>query len=409
VAALIAAWVSFGLLNSETPSKPTTKKRSNSINAARPIPIEDQIKHYEISTTADLSSLPALPPEDPPESELPPSTLLGGRTIDLSLFAVIRALDVLIPAFLAPYAPRAVKSSVQPAIFAASCAIIMHAWFYYPSRLPRAYNTWITRASELDQRLRLALRHAYSGTFVYGKDTGIGPLLGSQAVDLGLPYAYGDPAQTIPIPCEMVHCGTCKNCELHTLARWVRSWIFAAKMYFPLHALVMLKFLLPSKRQRGSKSEVLLTAIKGSARSSAFLASFVSLFFYGVCLSRTRLGPVLFPPPTEAASEKQQSLFQRIWPRITPQEWDSGLDVLTGCSLCGWSILVEEPRRQAEVMLFVLPRAAAVWVPRRYDRKYLHREQALFAASAAVVLAAVQEKPGLVRGVLGRVIGSVLG
>jgi hypothetical protein len=59
-------------------------------------------------------------------------------------------------------------------------------------------------------------------------------------------------------------------------------------------------------------------------------------------------------------------------------------------------------------VLFVLPRAAATWFPRRYVASQQWREQLGFAVSAAVVLTAAQEDPRRVRGVLGTVLHRVL-
>ena len=49
--------------------------------------------------------------------------------------------------------------------------------------------------------------------------------------------------------------------------------------------------------------------------------------------------------------------------------WDGGLDVGAGCVMCGWSILIEAERRRHEMAIFVAPRAAATFLPRRYPIK----------------------------------------
>ena len=233
----------------------------------------------------------------------------------------------------------------------------MHAFFYAPSHLPYTYVKWIDRIAECDERLIEALRQIYYGNFVYGKDTGIAPLLGSMAKDYGMPEERGDPAKTIPIPCELVHHGCGPSCEKHALWRFWRAWRLALGVYAPLQALMLLRLL------KGRKSSPLRSVLRVSAdavRSSAFLGAFVALFYYGVCLSRTRLGPKLFNKKT-----------------VTPQMWDGGLCVTGGCLLCGWSVLLETARRQTELMLFVVPRALGVYFPRRYLREVseMHTEE----------------------------------
>ena len=89
----------------------------------------------------------------------------------------------------------------------------MWAWIYVPDRLPRAYNRWISRAANVDVRLLEALRRVRQGTLVYGQDTGQAPLLQDMCKDYQWPLEWGDPALTVPIPCEMVHMGSGPSCE----------------------------------------------------------------------------------------------------------------------------------------------------------------------------------------------------
>lgn len=324
---------------------------------------------------------------------------LAGRTIDLTLFAVVRALDTVISTAVAQMKPssttRKAASKLPTPLFCFSAATIMWSWFYSPSRLPSSYNAWISAAAELDHRLVLALRHARYGTFQYGKDTGMAPLLGSMARDYGMPEEAGDPAKTVPVPCELVHMGCGKSCEKHALWRFWRGWAFAAKMYFPLQAVILCRHLVrtrqPGNRLAGLKINTLVAAVKNATRRSSFLGAFIALFYYGVCLSRTRLGPKLFSPKT-----------------VTPQMWDSGLCVLSACLLCGLSILAEESKRRLEIVLFVLPRAAATWLPRRYLPENRWREHVAFALSAAAIITAAQQDHTKVRGVFGKVLHRVL-
>lgn len=383
LAALISASVSFKLLN----NAPT--------NTAALAASE---------TTPVLNRFAPGPFDEPPEEGFVEMTTLSrpdlaGRTMDLTLFAVVRALDILTSTTTSTLHPssslRKATSKLPTPLFCFSAATIMWSWFYSPSRLPRSYNAWISAAAELDHRLVLALRHARYGTLQYGKDTGMAPLLGSMARDYGMPEEAGDPAKTVPVPCELVHMGCGKSCERHALWRFWRAWAFAAKMYFPLQAFVLLRQLVKTERSgnrlAGLSRQTLVAAVKDATRRSSFLGAFIAFFYYGVCLSRTRLGPRVFSLKT-----------------VTLQMWDSGLCVLSGCLLCGLSILVEESKRRLEIVLFVLPRAAATWFPRRYLPENRWKEHLTFVISAAVVMTAAQEDHRRVRGVFGKVLHRVL-
>ena len=119
---------------------------------------------------------------------------------------------------------------------------------------------------------------------------------------------------------------------------------------------------------------------------------FITLFYYGVCLSRTRIGPRILGRDAEACNKI-----------------DGGICVGTGCFLCGWSILIEKAGRRKDMGLFVAPRALATLFPRQYDADKQWRERLAFALSTAVVFTCVLENKSRVRGVLGSVLSRVLG
>ena len=334
VITFLSGWFSFQLLN------------KNRIC----LPIDD-VK--AIRDSADQGKNPGRELANPLEHHRPELT---GRTMDLTIYMVTRAVDVVACVAWNRWSRRRraqnrwttieslVPGLADAGVFAVSSAIVMWAWFYLPERLPRAYEKWIGQAAQVDSRLIEALRRVRRGVFVYGKDTGQAPLLQSMCKDYNWPMEWGDPAKMARIPCEMVHMGCGSNCEKHALYRFAKTFKFACATYIPLQIVF---------RLRGMKSATALRrALTDAARSSAFLSSFVSLFYYGVCLARTRLGPRIFDPKT-----------------VTPMMWDSGLCVGMGCFMCGWSVLAEKARKRQELALFVAPRAAATVLPRLYDKK----------------------------------------
>ncbi|KAK7755647.1 hypothetical protein SLS62_002257 [Diatrype stigma] len=285
----------------------------------------------------------------------------------------------------------------DPAIFAASSALIMWAWFYHPSQLPRAYHKWISSAAAVDPRLIEALQRCRRGELRYGHSgsgSGSGSkdkLLQSMCADYRWPLDWGDPAKAIPFPCEMVHMGCGPSCEYHALSRFARTFQWAMATYLPLNLLILTK-------RRDLRA--VAVALRNAARSSAFLGAFVALFYYGVCLARTRVGPrVLGLGSRDDDHDEEVQTRQHI---------DSGICVGAGCLLCGWSILLEKPGRAANMALFVAPRALATRLPRRYPRRLQGRETMAFALSAAAVLTCARENPRRVRGVLGKILELVL-
>ncbi|CAF3565930.1 unnamed protein product [Fusarium graminearum] len=337
-----------------------------------------------------------VPPKEgsPPDTE-PQTVRFAGRTMDLTLFAVTRALDVVVGDVWARHKARRLASNkwtkterfvsrfVDPLVFAASSGLVMWAWFYHPKRLPRSYNKWITSAASVDLRLIEALRRCHTGEFQYGKETGQAHLLQGMCVDYEWPLAWGDPAVVVPIPCQMVHMSSGPSCEHHAISRFFRAWKWSMATYLPLTLALAL---------RNPSHKALRRAIVSSCRSSSFLATFITLFYYGVCLSRTRIGPRL---PGGTTIERRQHM-------------DSGICVGTGCFLCGWSILIETEGRRKDIALFVAPRAMATILPRRYSLDKEWRERLVFAISTAIVFTCVSENPDRVRGVFGKMLKMVL-
>lgn len=382
LAALISAWFSLEILNNKAIAR---IDRKDSRQAA-------QDQQHIVANCTDLTLQTArILDSEVSQASLP---VMAGKTVDLTLLAVTRAVDSIVvnlyrrsyPSFantpLASSTLTAISRYADTFVFALSSGTVMWAWFYLPDRLPRAYNKWIGEVAQVDPRLIDVLRKAHAGEFIYGEDTGQAHILQSMCSDYGWPLAWGDPVRTTPIPCEMVHMGTGPSCHWHAAVRFSRAFQFALATNLPLQLLV---------KTRNPSFRALRRACEEAMRSSAFLGAFVSLFYYGVCLSRTRLGPSMFSRET-----------------ITPMMWDSGLCVGAGCVLCGWSILIEAEKRRMESALFVAPRALSKLLPREYDAKHFWKEKAGFSLSTAMLFTLACEDPRKVRGVLGQLIHSVL-
>lgn len=376
ICAFLSAWLAFGLLNKD---EGWVRKRAKSR-----------------ATQAQMHSF-----FDSPNQHYAPAPSYhmhyAGKTIDFTLFAVCRALDVLVittwirtigmrlhPGRIAPRLSTLAQRLADPGLFATAAAIIMWSWFYAPERLPKQYNQWISQVAGIDQRLINALRMCRRGELVYGSPETQDADLPSLCQELDLPQIWGDPSKTVPIPCELYHCGAGKSCEAHAGKRFLRTFRLAMRIYLPLQLIGLF-------RQSSLSRQRVTNFLKDAARSSSFLAAFVGLFYYSVCLARTRLGPVLI-------SKK----------KVTPQMWDSGLCVLAGCLACGWSIMLEKAGRRQEIAFFVAPRALATVLPRVYDKRHQRREQVTFAASVAIVMSAMQNQRHHVRGVFGKILESVL-
>ena len=343
LAALISAWFSLRLLNL-TKHHDVDERKSKKLPHEPRVRDDDALLQAEDRAPLTIRSLP---------SQTKIKCQLAGKTIDLTVLAVARAVDTIIINVWRQMRPatssrrptskitHTISKYADTLVFVLGSGTIMWAWFYLPDKLPHAYNKWIGQAAQVDPRLLVLLQEARAGKMIYGKDTGLAPILQDMCKEYKWPLVWGDPAQTVPIPCELVHMGTGPNCHWHAAVRFGRAFNFAMATYLPLQLFI---------KGRNPSATAFSKAIKEAVRSSAFLGAFVGLFYYGVCLSRTCLGPRLFGS----------------W-SISPLMWDSGLCVRAGCVLCGWSILLEAEKRRQELAMFVAPRALATLLPRNYD------------------------------------------
>lgn len=258
----------------------------------------------------------------------------------------------------------------------------MFSFIYSPDRLPPSYNSWIKSASGTDIRLIQTLRHMREGKLTYGVKSEYNYPLIQLCEEFKWPMEWADNTKTIPVPCSMVHMKVGQSCEYHAILRLIKSSFWALSTYIPLNMILAMQ---------NPSVNAIKRALRSSVRSSLFLGSFVSLFYYGLCLFRTRLGPLIYG----------DSVDKRI-------ETDSGLCTASGSMLCGWSILIESAKRRKELSLFVAPRAMATLFPRYLPPNQQWKEALAFSLSISVLFTAVAEKPNRVRGFLGKVLQKVL-
>lgn len=308
---------------------------------------------------------------------------LDNISFEITALALARSIDAVVrKVIFSINSSKGVRQSYDVFQFASSCFIIMFSWFYLPHNMQPKYRLWITKMANMDDDLVTALRHLRNKDLKYGVTGPYTTMLEPTAVKLGLPKEYGNTNKTIPIPCVMVHANSYKSCEVHALWRFYRGMKSSMMIYLPLNVLIAF-------RQRGiTKQKLLFKIVTKSLQSSAFLATFIALNWYSVCLVRQRLGPKLFP-------------------NATPQQLEEVWAPATGSLTCGLSILLEEPRRRTELALFVFAKAISIVLPNDLGRNKKTLDRTLFAASMAVLITSVKRDPTMVSGFFGSLLRSM--
>ncbi|KAI9021974.1 hypothetical protein DFJ74DRAFT_606771 [Hyaloraphidium curvatum] len=227
-------------------------------------------------------------------------------------------------------------------VFVGSCWAVMWCWFYEPRALPRSYNNWISRMSELHPSLHRGLRYIREGKLHYGKESPHNHLLFEVADGYGMPRHMGDIASFGPsnphgfqqIPCLLVHKGLTDSCPGHWKNVWTNGFKRSILIYLPIH--VIARIVSIGTRPKGSPRVNLLEVARRTAEdvvlSTSFLSTFITLVWMPICTLRSH---VFRPGFADTVG------------------YGPGL----GSFLSGFSILLERKSRRRELALFVLPRA----------------------------------------------------
>lgn len=300
------------------------------------------------------------------------------NSLDLTLLISTRAVDTALSSALLGVSGGKYASLGDGALFIVSSTLIMYSWFFHPERLPPAYRNWITLAANMDDEIVTMLRLIKEKKIEYGKEGPADEMMKAYCEKYGKDPSKGSLVANVPLPCNVVHAFKTPNCEIHALWRFVRGFQFAFKLYGGINL-----FMLFFPRKNSTISKRLLRSLKSSVRSSCFLATFIFLNWYGVCLARTRLLPKLFP-------------------KVPAKNWDDTICVASGSFLSGFSCFVDTPQRRKELALFVAPRAVGTLVSAEPTERNLRIEAVVFAISMAVIVAYSRRDARKVRGIFGK-------
>ncbi|EKG17931.1 Ankyrin repeat containing protein [Macrophomina phaseolina MS6] len=212
--------------------------------------------------------------------------------------------------------------------------------------------------------------------------------------DYGWPEEWGDPAKTIPVPCEMVHMGCGPSCEKHALMRFTRAWLFAA----PLSCVVRWEQVICLSRI--FRRSFLLWSMPGSHAPGA-PALFLQDRYTADVGQRSMCSEWVFTLRLERAvregpAENRNLVFRssQSGSCVVPAEIPEGGEY--------------KPHGVNGIDFFAPPNGHCLAA----DVVYLQhqwREHLTFTLSAAVILTAAQERPERVRGVFGKLLRGVLG
>ncbi|KAF8303370.1 hypothetical protein DL93DRAFT_2102442, partial [Clavulina sp. PMI_390] len=287
-------------------------------------------------------------------------------------------------------------------VFTLACGPIMYSFLLRPKAIPRSYYNWILAAGKIyDETMQINRDLVWTGKFNIEtferltKKKGHTPR--NQAIlDQILARAKeGDFSGLTNGTCEIIH-PWLDSCTYVEVERFVSVFTWMFPVYGALHVIPMILF----KRGQFMKEPLimLLRSLKGTVRSSTFLSVFVFIYQSLLCLKNQ----------VHAAEWSKSNLPPKVRQALVGRAsfWALAFSV-------GLSLFVEEPRRRAELAMYVLPRGLeSAWSIMRgkgYVPFIPFGDAVLSASAMGMVMATYQNDPehlsGLVRRVLYQFIG----
>lgn len=285
-------------------------------------------------------------------------------------------------------------------LFGVATGQIMYSWLLSPEALPAGYRRWVTNASRVAEPcLPINLTTYRHGTYdpeiarqsLTWKSgaTALNSVLIEEYARKGEKGEFGPPFA----PCEIVHPWV-DTCSWTAVDRWQEVFRWVMPVYGALQ--VIPAILLRRKLFMNDPKRILLKAFIGTMRSSAFLATYVTIFQGLVCSQRN----IYYALHGRVPEWIEKILLHKLY------YWMAGF---VSCV----SLFAEEKKRRGELAMYVLPRAMeSLWsILRR--RSYVPfvpgGDVVLTATGLAMVMHTYHFEPkmlsGLVRSVLFQFVG----
>lgn len=275
--------------------------------------------------------------------------------------------------------------------FAASAASIMYAYTNYPQSIPRAYYEWVVQHGRVPRAMvelnRLNSQAAQKGIM---KTYSAADLL--QAIEKFNPTNENkkrlvlyltEHSQRLPsVPCSMLHPPS-NSCLFYCFSVWIKTFLDMIPVYASLNFIPQL--ILKTQNLLDFPIESIKKMAESTAISCSFLSSYVFLFQSGLCLHRNLLPHSLEP----------KYLFYLLG------------------FITGFSILVEQKHKRAELAMYVLPKGMQSLYELSISAGRLPRIPGLdlftTVTSFAVIMGLVQKEPHQLSPLLYKLIKNIIG
>ncbi|CAD7699855.1 unnamed protein product [Ostreobium quekettii] len=253
-----------------------------------------------------------------------PTLLLTGTKVrhnSLAIYILFRGITLLIRCGNKSTAPPLLRSLLTPTrwvhgdtvLMCIACCQILHSFIFMPQAMPRSYVNFIRRHSGKPAYVWQAVRELVKANATTGRPSSTLPAVQGTS---HLPF-YTRKA------CELLHPG--QSCLSHMVGMLPEAYVRAFPVYVPVYLVPAM--IVHRKKLVTDAHRIFPRVLRGSLRSTMFLALFITLAYTGACSTHTLFG--------------SSSLF------ITT----------SGLWITGLATLAEKKSRRMELALYCLSRA----------------------------------------------------
>ncbi|OBZ87329.1 hypothetical protein A0J61_04629 [Choanephora cucurbitarum] len=254
-------------------------------------------------------------------------------------------------------------------LFAVTCAQVLYAYTMHPETLPPDFYSFMVKAARCPKGALLLNEKNVRGV----------PITPTEALDMisklrptthAVEVVSKIPLDMPAIPCEMLH-PWMDGCQMTALERFAKVFKNFLPVYGTLHFVPML--LLRTQHFKKDPVSMLSKTTLATLKSGAFLASFVTLYQYQICMHRQLL---------------KTGLIGR---------WNSKYIYGWAGFVCAYlSIFLEDKKRRSELALYVLPKALQSFYRIAYSHQWIfkvkHFEVMMTSFAMGVIMSFYQEE-----------------
>ena len=282
-------------------------------------------------------------------------------------------------------------------LFCIACASIMYAYALQPKTIPASYYKWMVRTAGVSDSVLSLNRSNLRAWEEYKKSSNaVQPTVNvnqvTQILDSlkaipetrrrALEYMAKHKATMPTCPCALLH-PTQTSCLLYNAWVWVRVFLNIMPVYGSLNGVPAL--VLNTTKVISDPITIAARIFKSSCQSSAFLASYVTVFQSCICALRN----------------------------IYPDSFDSKYYYYLFGGITGLSILVERKSRRGELAMFALPKGIhslyTVLANRGVVVRVPHLDLVGSCIAMSIIMSVYQCEPHQMSPMLYRVMSGVIG